>query len=69
MQLEQDERSAEHGRDDEQPDDQWRRPALAVRLDQCVYEREQRDAGRQQAGEVEPLLVRGVPRLVDERAR
>ena len=63
--LEQDERDKRHGREDEGPHDPRRAPAVVVRLDQRIGQREQAERGGGEAGEVE-ALVRLVPRLVDE---
>ena len=45
------------------------RPAVVVRLDQRVAEREQPERRGDEARDVRPLLARGVARLVDERER
>jgi hypothetical protein len=55
--LEQDERDErEHG-DGEGGENPPGGPAVRVRLDQAVGEREEPDPGREEAGEVEPLLA------------
>ena len=63
--LEQDEGGERHGRDDERADDPRGSPAVRVRLDQAVGQREEPDRGRHEAREVEPLMGR-VARLVDQ---
>ena len=65
--LEERRRSEQHGRRDERPDDPCRRPAVGVRLDQPVREREETEPRGDQAREVEPLLLRHVARLVDQQ--
>ena len=68
MPLEQDEHGEEHRRHAEQSKDERIAPAVFVRLDQAVRQREQRDRRCHESGQVEPLLGR-VPRLVDEDPR
>jgi hypothetical protein len=63
MHLDVDEGGQGDRRDDEEAEDPRRRPAEAVRLDECVDERQQADPGREQTRQVEPLLSRGVPRF------
>ena len=63
--LEQDEGGHGNGGDDEEPDDHRVGPAVRVGLDQREREREERDARRQETGDVEPLVGRGVARLPD----
>ena len=60
MEFEQHEGHSGHRGDDEQPDDQRRTPAARIALDQGIDECEQGDAGREQSGDVEPLLLRRV---------
>ena len=50
-------------------EDARRSPAVRVRLDQPVGEREEPDRRRGEPGHVRPLPVRGVLRLVDEQVR
>ena len=67
--LEQDERRQRDGGDGEQREDPRGCPAVRVRLDQRVREREEPDRRGDEARQVEPLLVRGVAGLVDRPAR
>ena len=66
VELEQDERAERDGGDGEGDEDPRRRPAVRVRLDQRVAEREEAQCGRHQPRNIRALLLRGVPRLVDE---
>ena len=61
--LDEDEGGERNGGDDEEGEDPRRRPPEVVRLDQRVDQRKQANPGGEQAGQVEPLLVRGIPRL------
>ena len=67
--LEEQERDERDDRDPEGDQDPRRRPAVGVRLDQAVGEREEADRRGDEPGEVGPLLVRGVARLVDQQVR
>jgi hypothetical protein len=65
-QLEQDEDEECDSRDCEEPDDPSRRPPVFVRLDERVGECEEPDPGGEEPRQVETLLGRRVPRLVDD---